>query len=191
MYELSARLLQQLFRQWDNSPHWRDGQRLWVCLLGATAMPFYIPDALPRRETEDVDAAVIRTEDMAAGRAEQQAAAFGVSFRAGPVAWLAVGWEDRIAWLDWPLSHLQVGVPDPYDWILSKLGRWMRHDQSDAVAVVQHLHLDPARLAQRVRDGLPDYIGDPRRIRWAWEDLADQVGWAPQWRTAPFSVSGS
>lgn len=132
----------------------------------------------------DVDAAwVCSTAPMAA--AEAMGAVYGVSFRAGAVAWLPGGWEDRIRWTDWPLRHLRVGALDPLDWVVTKLGRWRGRDPADAVAVARTL--EPEGLAERIREAALDFVGDPRHPRWAWEDLADALGWPRSLRQRAWS----
>lgn len=106
----------------------------------------------------------------------QLAEALDISFRAGTVAWLQQDWEDRVQWSPWQFVHLTVGWLDPDDWIITKLGRWQRHDFDDAVAVAKFL--DVSTLHHYVQDGLNDYIGNPVRAKQAWNDLVEAMGWS-------------
>jgi hypothetical protein len=143
---------------------------------GDAALWLYGLDPTAHSAVLDVDA-VLAGGTVPAATAEALGVAYGVSFRAGAVAWLPTGWGDRISWAEWPFRHLRIGIPDPCDWVLTKLGRWRGRDPADALAVARTL--DPGRLAERVREAGPDYIGDPRCLRWAWEDLADALELPP------------
>jgi hypothetical protein len=170
--ELEA--LRHLLLLVDQADEWPTAGKIRFALAGAIAMGFYHVRRRTREITYDVDAILLSSNvpaDLLASIAERR----GLSFRAGGVAWLPYDWEDRIVMLPWEFHHLEVGYLDPYDWVVTKLGRWLRHDRADAVAVARTL--DPARLVKHVRRALPDYVGNPRSVRLAWSELARDLGW--------------
>ncbi|POB12342.1 DUF6036 family nucleotidyltransferase [Sulfobacillus sp. hq2] len=159
-------------QQWDESAQWpRDGHAVLV-LLGGVALAFY--HVMARDTTHDIDAILLEST-VVPDRLIQEADNLDISFRAGSVAWLQQDWESRIHWSSWQFRHLTVGWLSPYDWIVSKLGRWQQHDSADAIAVAQNLN--PNQLYEYVKDGLNDYIGNPANPRSAWNDLVDALRW--------------
>ncbi|CAB1127571.1 conserved protein of unknown function [Candidatus Hydrogenisulfobacillus filiaventi] len=165
-------------RAWDAAEEWPSGAHAIIVLMGASALPFYLGRSA--RSTEDIDA-LLRTSDALPDRLRQIAERLGLSFRAEGVAWLPAGWEERARWSPARFEHLTVGWLDPIDWIVSKLGRWQKQDPEDALSVARLV--DAVELRRRVLNALPDYVGDPRWIAWAWRDLAEALG-LPQemWR---------
>ena len=159
---------------WDASDDWPNGLSIRAVILGGGAVAFY--GVSRHRTTADLDL-WLDVEQLSTGLATQ-AEVLGLSFRASAVAWVAEGWERRIRWSSRHFKHLRFGWFDPYDWIITKLGRWLGHDMDDALAVVRGQQLDPPTLHDRVRQALPDYIGNERNVRMAWHDLADAMGWS-------------
>ncbi|MGB6199845.1 MAG: DUF6036 family nucleotidyltransferase [Candidatus Acidiferrales bacterium] len=60
--------------------------------------------------------------------------------------------------------NLRLAIPDPYDLVLSKLGRDLRHDREDVRFLANSKHLDPAILRDRyVKELRPILIGPESR----------------------------
>lgn len=168
--------LQRWFSVIDQDKVWPEGAEAWLVVIGGAAMAFYRLDPGNSRATDDIDAIAVRAT-IPLDRVRQIVERHGVSLRGGAVAWLPQDWEDRTTWTSWRLTHLHIGWLDPADWVITKLGRWLGHDPEDALAVARRL--DPQHLLARVRSAVPDYVGDVRRIEWAWADLAEALGLPP------------
>ena len=168
-----------VLRTWDSDPHWPERATATLILLGGVALAFYQVSEFARRTTEDIDGMILRSTllpDQLLRASEQ----LGISFRAGTIAWLPQDWEEHIQWSSWRFDHLIVGWLDPYDWIITKLGRWQRHDMTDVIAVVENL--DPNVVLNRVRAALPEYIGNLSNLNLAWNDLVDALAWPPSFK---------
>ena len=164
--------------EWDQDPNWSPNASVEIIILGGSALAFY--HASQQRETADIDAWIVRSSVLP-DRLVHAAESIGLSFRAGNIAWIPQDWDEHVQWSSRSFQHIIVGWFDPYDWVITKLGRWMGHDMDDAISVAQHL--DPVILHDRVRSALPEYIGYEPNVHMAWADLADALGWPSDLRS--------
>ncbi len=162
-------------RKWDDDPFWPPNSQATIVLLGGAVLAFYkISLNGDHDATDDIDAIILSSTEVP-DALMLSAERLAISFRAGSVAWLQQDWDSRIQWSTQQFEHLIVGWLDPYDWIISKLGRWLGHDPVDAIAVARTV--DPQILYEYVKDALIDYIGDPVGPRGSWNNLVDAMGW--------------
>ncbi|SMC01887.1 hypothetical protein SAMN00768000_0135 [Sulfobacillus thermosulfidooxidans DSM 9293] len=167
----------QALKMLDSHSAWPPDAEAVIIVVGGAALAFYNPTTI--RETDDLDG-ILLTSSVPSEQVIQMAEQIGISFRAGSVMWMPEDWEDRIQWSNWEFRHLRVGWLDPYDWVISKLGRWIGHDSHDVEMIAAQL--DPETLYHRVRQALPDFIGDEQRVRWNWRDLVEGMQWSPHLR---------
>ncbi|AEJ40880.1 hypothetical protein TPY_2720 [Sulfobacillus acidophilus TPY] len=167
----------QVLKTFDDHPLWPPDAKAVMIVVGEAALAFYHATTID--ETDDLDG-ILWASSIAVEYVLRMAESTGISFRAGHVMWLPWDWNERIQWSGWDFQHLQVGWLYPYDWVISKLGRGLDHDAAHIMRMAPSL--DPEMMYHRVRQALPDYIGDDRRVRGNWRDLVDAMGWPSSWR---------
>jgi hypothetical protein len=60
-------------------------------------------------------------------------------------------------------KNLRLFVPDPYDLVLSKLGRNIARDRQDVEYLAKSQHLDPEVARERYKELIPNLIGPQNR----------------------------